>query len=142
MIKEFEIFHGVVFSRLTHKFGQIKINSLVNGDNSSYVINDSIALYIKFSRKRLTPWQFTFSDEHFNSIITLSNQFSKVYIVFVCNDDGICCISLEEFLFNIVNIEENSTKSILISRAKNEQYGVSGTDGKLKYKISDSNICL
>jgi len=142
MIKEFEMFHGIVLSRLTHKFGQIQISSMVNGDNSSYVINGSIAIYIKFSKKRLTPWQFTFTNEHFNKIMVLSNQYPKVYVVFVCNDDGICCISLEEFLINITNIEVNCTKSILISRSKNEQYGVSGTDGKLKYKISDSNICL
>jgi hypothetical protein len=140
MVKEFEIYHGIVFSKLIHKFGEIKVHSLVNNDNSSYVINDSMGIYIKFSKKRLTPWQFTFSSEHYNSIGSLYSQYKKVYIILVCNEDGICCIKYEDFINVISCIDENNSKSILISRVKNEQYSVSGTDGALKHKIPDNNI--
>jgi hypothetical protein len=142
MVKDFEKYHGIALTRFAHSFGEIKINSNINQDNSSYIINDFLGLYIKFSKKRLTPWQFTFNYEHNKCINDLSQICDKGYVVFICNNDGICCITFDEYFKLISNVESELAKSISISRFKNEKYQVSGTDGVLKGKISDSYIEL
>jgi len=140
MIKVFEKYHGSAFSRLINKYGALKITANINQDNSSYIINNCLGIYIKFSTKRLTPWQFTFTEQHHKSIVNLSQLGEDNYLIFVCNDDGLCCITFKEYFNLISDITESLTKSIIITRFKNEKYYVSGSDGELKNKISDSCI--
>lgn len=142
MIKAFEKYHGSVFCRLIHKYGEMKIAANINQDNSSYLINDSLGIYVKFSTKRLTPWQFTFNEQHYKSIINLFKLCDVGYVIFVCNDDGLCCVDFKDYFKLISDLREGQTKSISISRFKNEQYYVSGSDGELKNKISESTISL
>jgi len=142
MIKEFEQFHGVVFSRIIHKFGVLKIASNINSDNSSYLINDVCPLYIKYSKKRLTPWQFTFNSEHYETIKKLEALSENGYVALVCGFDGVCCISFLEFFLLINEIEVGTTKSITISRFKNQKYKVNGTDYRINHKYSDIEMDL
>lgn len=142
MVKDYEKYHGIVFTRFVHNLGEIKISSNINNDNSSYVLNDKIGLYLKLSKKRVTPWQFTFTCEHDSIINELLGGFQKGYVVLVCNNDGICCIKYTEYLQVITTIQQNQSKSISISRMKNEMYQVVGTDGILKYKLPDGYIEL
>lgn len=141
-IKDFEKHHGVVFSRLIHMYEGIKITADINQDNSSYIINDKLGFYIKHSAKRLTPWQFTFKAQHHQSITKLNKLYGNGYVVFVCNSDGICAITFKDYFKLIRDIEDEQIKNISVSRLKNEQYSVSGTDGELEHKIQDNNFQL
>lgn len=142
MVKEFEQYHGIVLSRLAHNSGELKISTDINSDNSSYILNDICGIYIKFSKKRLTPWQFTFNSDHYDSIKKLAEKTDKGYVVFVCGFDGLCCLSFEEFFFIIQNIDFDAAKSVSISRFKNQQYQVNGTDNEIKRKFADSELDL
>lgn len=142
MIKEFEQFHGIALSRLVHRLGEIKISTDVNSDNSSYVLNGTCGLYIKFSKKRLTPWQFTFNSTHYSSIEQLANVTKTGYVIFICGMDGLCCINFEEFFYIVNRIEDGMVKSVSISRYKKQQYHVSGTDNEIKRKFADGEIQL
>lgn len=142
MIKEFEQFHGIAISRLTHKFGEITISTDVNCDNSSYILNGTCGIYIKFSKKRLTPWQFTFNSEHYTSIKQLADRSVKGYVVFVCGMDGLCCLSFEDFFCIVNGIEQGMAKSVSISRFKKQQYQVKGTDNEIKRKFADGEMTL
>jgi len=142
MIKEFEMYHGIVLSKLVHINNNIEISSDVNNDNSSYILNKSCGLYIKFSKKRLTPWTFTFNFEHNNAIESLSSLTTTGYVVFVCGNDGICCVEFQEFFFAIGQMVEGDKKSISISRFKKEQYLVSGSNYEISHKFSNFDIKL
>ncbi|MDD3807317.1 MAG: hypothetical protein PHE86_04680, partial [Candidatus Marinimicrobia bacterium] len=97
MIKEYEFFHGVVFSRIAHSHsGFVKIKAHPTKSNSSYVINDNIGIYVKYSSKRLSPWRFSFKREHQDEILEMKNNFGEVFTIFVCNDDGIVCLDFNE----------------------------------------------
>ena len=52
MIKEFEFYHGVVLSRLIHSGSSITIKTHKTDSNASYILNNSIGLYIKHSKKK------------------------------------------------------------------------------------------
>ncbi len=142
MIKEYEQYHGMALCRLAHKFSGYKISTNVNDDNSSYLINDTFGVYIKYSKKRLTPWTFAFNSEHYKAILKLVNNQQQVFILLVCGMDGICCIDYVEFSQVISSIIDNEIKYVSVSRFKNQQYQVSGTDGEIKHKFADSDMLL
>ncbi len=140
MIKEFEFFHGVVFSKILHfSNGNISIRQYPNSDNASYVIDNDVGIYIKYCSKRLTPWRFSFLKRHQDQILEMKNRFKKVFIILVCNNDGIVTLSFDEMKI-ILDHSHEETEWICISRKKREKYSVSGSDGKLKFKIGANDF--
>jgi len=133
-----DFFHGVVFSRIIdnspnhiEKYG---------GNNSSYIINNKTSIYIKYSRERISPWIFSFAKTHIEEINKVKNGFENIFIVLVCNDNGICCLNYQEFC-TVISVESNDfPKWIKARRQKGEKYAVTGSDGKLTYKIGDSDF--
>lgn len=62
-----------------------------------------------------------------------------IIIVFVCNDDGVVALSYPE-LKQILNEEYKQAEWVSISRKKREMYLVKGSDGKLNFKIGESDF--
>jgi len=137
MIKDFEFYHGAVFARFLNKLdGDIKIKDYHSPSNSSYVINDDIGVYIKYSTKRMSPWRFTFQKEHQDEIENMSESLRSVFIILVCYDDGVVCLSFGE-LKQALDEVHKKTEWISVSRRKREKYEVKGTDGQLRLKIGE-----
>jgi hypothetical protein len=140
MIKEFEKYHGIVFSRLFHdSIKQISIRSFPSKYNSSYIINENIGLYIKYSKKRLSPWRFSFLKEHQDEISEMKKLFSNVFVVFVCHNNGIATLSFNE-LKKVLDEEHEEIEWVAIKRRSREKYTISGSDGKLKFKIGENEF--
>ncbi len=138
-MKDFEFFHGASLVRIIHDNIFDSIKKYTN-NNSSYIINNNIGIYIKYSQKRMSPWTFSFSDIHVDEIKNMEKEFNKVYVVLVCNEDGISCLNFEEFS-TVVSIEnKNFPKWIKASRMRKEKYFISGSDGELKHKIGNSDF--
>ncbi len=140
MLKEFEFFHGVVFSRILHGGkAPVSIKSYPTADNASYVVNDKAGIYIKYSAKRMSPWRFSFQKEHQDEILDMKNKFGEVYTILVCNDDGIVCLSFDE-LKEILDIQHDTVEWISVARGPREKYEIKGHDGKLRLKIGNSDF--
>jgi hypothetical protein len=140
MIKEFEFFHGVVLSRLVHASpNQIEIKSYPTSSNSSYVLNNKIGLFVKYSTRRMSPWSFSFKKAHQEEILLMSKSMELVFILLVCNDDGIVCLNYDEFKL-VLDEHFDESESIRIRRMHREKYSVVGTDGKLRVKIGESDF--
>jgi hypothetical protein len=135
MTKDINFFHGLAIARIVNS-KSIFLNKI---DRSVYSLDDEIYFYIKHSTKRMSPWIFTFLHNQVEKIVSFNNSNNKIYIVLVCNDDGICCLDFKEF--NAVISYKNSLypKWIKVSRKKGEKYFVVGSDGKLKNKIGNSD---
>lgn len=135
MIHNFEFFHGLVFARLLHGTSEtLSIKTYPTEDNASYILNNRIGLYIKYSTKRLTPWTFSFQKYHQDEILVLRNKFDEVYTILVCNEDGLVCLNFEE-LKRILNEVHEEVEWIRVARRPGHEYSVSGKDGDLKFKI-------
>jgi len=140
MIKEFEFFHGLVFARILHGSQRpLSIKPFPSTTNASYVINDKVGIYIKYSSKRMTPWRFTFKKEHQEEIELMKKDLKEVFLLLVCNDDGIVCLSYEE-LKQILDDQHDSIEWISATRHKREMYAVKGSDGKLGFKIGPNDF--
>ena len=135
-MKKSNFFYGLAIIRITERT-PIFLEKI---DKSIYCINNKIYLYIKYSTKRLSPWQFTFEKQHSEKIASIHNSDNKkIYVILVCNDDGICCLDFDEFK-TIVSPKSNLyPKWIKVYRKKGEKYSVAGSDGILPHKIGDSD---
>jgi len=140
MIKEFEFFHGLVFARILHGTQRpLSIKPFQSVSNASYVVNDKIGIYIKYSSKRMTPWRFTFRREHQEEIDLMKSQFSNVFLLLVCNDDGIVCLSYSE-LKKLLDNQLDPIEWISATRHKRQMYAVKGSNGELDFKIGQNDF--
>lgn len=135
MIDEYEFYHGAVLRDLIVNCGravQIKVDD-TDGRVDSFVVDDKVAIHVKHSAKRMTPWQFTFSRQNIEELIKLDSRYHAVFICLVCSDDGVVTITPEEFL-QISGPAKSETYWIRLHRSKNKMYSVSGNGGELSNK--------
>jgi hypothetical protein len=138
-MKNFEFFHGAAVIKIVHS-GHFKKVESFGKSNSSYLLDEKIGLYIKYSSKRIPPWSFTFDNEHVSEVKEMFSLLGNIFIALVCNVDGICCLDWQEFN-TIISIDSKiHPKWIRTIRKKNEKYSVYGIDGNLKHKIGNSDF--
>jgi hypothetical protein len=134
MIRGFESYHGTVLARLVHSAdGTQSIGIFPGLSNASYILNEKIGLYIKYSAKRMSPWQFTFKREHQIEIETMRSMLN-VFVVLVCNDDGIVCLSYEESK-SLIGDQAGLVGWITATRRARQMYGIKGSSGSLETKV-------
>jgi hypothetical protein len=140
MIKDFEFFHGLVFARILHATQRtLSLRPFHSVSNAAYVINDTIGIYIKYSSKRLTPWRFTFKSEHQKEIDLLKANLKDVFLLLVCNDDGVVCLNYSE-LRMLLDCQHDPIEWISATRHKREMYSVKGSNGELGCKIGQNEF--
>ena len=138
-MQNFEFFHGAAIIRIIRS-NHFKIIETFSRSNSAYIINEKIGVFIKYSQKRMAPWVFTFDKDHVIEIKEIFELLENVFIVLVCNNDGICCINWKEFCTLISTDSNNYPKWIKVTRRKNEKYSIFSIDGKLKHKVGNSDF--
>ncbi len=140
MIKEFEFFHGLVFARILHGTQRpLSIKPFQGGSNAAYVLNEKIGIYIKYSGGRMTPWRFSFKREHQLEIEQMKKGLKEVFLLLVCNDDGVVCLNYSE-LKQILDDQHDAIEWISATRHKREMYAVKGSDGKLGFKVGPNDF--
>ena len=143
MIKEFETYHGVVFARLFNALSTpICAASYPSSSNASYFLRngDRVAgVYIKHSSKRLSPWRFTFLQEHQDEIYKMKAEFGEVFIVLVCGKNGIVVLNYAELKF-ILDHNYDPAEWVSVARGKRQMYTVKGKDGALDCRVGEADF--
>ncbi|MGD1078940.1 MAG: hypothetical protein ABR881_11530 [Candidatus Sulfotelmatobacter sp.] len=135
MINEFEFYHGVTFARMLHSVQrELAIKPYSASDNAAYVVDGSIGVYIKYSSKRLSPWRFSFQQRHRDAIVEMKTNLGDVFVLLVCNDDGVVILTFDEFK-QVLNEAQERTEWISATRNRREMYSIKGSDGKLGFKV-------
>jgi hypothetical protein len=86
------------------------------------------SVLFKYSTRVKTPWQFTVTREQFEALRGRAPAlpYSRRYFALVCHMDGVCLISLDEFL-EIVSVRRQDVQwGLSVSRPQSAQYRVSG----------------
>ncbi len=139
MNKEFEFYHGVVFTKLLHQANlDFNLKLYSETSNASYVINNQIGLYIKHSTKRITPWTFNMQTEHKEEFNKMIENLKDVFLVLVCGDDGIVTLRSND-LWTIIN-KDIQGEWISIARTPRKEYSVKGPKGVLDHKVGKSDF--
>ena len=135
MISEFEFFHGVVFARMLHTTQrQLSIKPYSTSDNAAYVVDYTKGIYIKYSSKRLSPWRFSFQKRHQEKILEMKKDIGAVFILLVCNDDGVVVLTFDEFT-QILSEDLETVEWISATRNRRQMYSIKGSDGRLSFKV-------
>jgi hypothetical protein len=135
MINEFEFYHGVAFAKMLHTTQrELTIRAYSARDNAAYVVDGSMGVYIKYSSKRLSPWRFSFQRRHRDRINEMNDKLSQVFLLLVCNDDGVVVLTFDEFK-QILNETRGETEWISAARNRRQMYSIKGSDGKLSFKV-------
>ena len=135
----FEFYHGAVLAKLLYKGTELKIKAFPSDGNCTFSINNKIGLYIKYSKKRMTPWVFTFKKKHQEEFQILSELHKKTFLALVCGDDVIACLEYDQFK-KIFHTNVDDFEWIKAHRFRRESYEISAKDGKLKGKISQNSF--
>jgi len=136
---EFNSYHGIALCRIVHDDRVNSIKLYPTPSNSSYMINEEIGIFIKYSTNRMTPWRFTFKREHRVELHEMYVLLKAVFVVLVCRDDGIACLNYRELVAVLGEIKE-ATQWLAVARNPREKYRISGSHGGLKHKIADSQF--
>lgn len=140
MLKDFEFYHGVVFTKILHNIQKpVCIRSYKMSDNASYVINDKTGIYIKHSSKRLSPWSFSFHKRHQEKILEIKKNIGEVFLLLVCHKDGIVVLSFNE-LKRILDDTHEEVEWISVVRGKREMYAIKGSNGELEFKVGRNDF--
>ena len=158
MIDEKEQLHGVAISSLLLALSKDEkyLSLIIDEENSSEYtlkikknINKglfkknkeflNIGLYVKLSKKRRTPWTYTFVKKHQEDVDNCFKKNNNLFIILVNSNDGICCLDYKEFR-NILDYNHEESEGIRVSRKLKQSYRLSGRDGKLKYTIAPSSF--
>lgn len=140
MIKEYEFYHGVVFTKLIHGIDEVScIRSYSKTSNAAYIINNDIGLYIKHSTKRMSPWGFSFLKAHQDELLEMTQNLKAVFVILVCGDDGIVTLPFND-LKQILDDEHGDIEWISASRTPRKEYTVKGSDGSLGRKVGKSDF--
>lgn len=132
MIPEFEYYHGVALrSLIVAAEGPVRIEKHDEfGRVNSYLLNGHLAVHVKHSSKRLTPWSFSLTKEHLGELLSMLKRGKEVWVLFVCGQDGIVALSMDE-LVSITEARPGGVASIRIDRNRNQMYRVHGNMGQL-----------
>jgi hypothetical protein len=134
-INDYELFNGAVLNKLIRKGKPVKIDIFPSSSNNAFTVNDKVGLYIKYSKKLVSPWRFSFIKEHQDEFKIMTDLCKKSFLILVCNKDGIVCIN-NTTLKTILDDNYEDVEWISASRLKRESYAIKGSDGKLKFKIN------
>ena len=136
MINEFEFFHGAALVSISQASKKPVVIESLHGlyENSAYILNNSIGLYIKHSKKRLSPWIFTFHKKHQDTIKELNDIYGNAVLLLVCNSDGIVGLDFQD-LKKVLDYEHTDIEWIRVDRTKGKLYKVTGSDGALEFKV-------
>lgn len=135
MIHEYEFFHGAALMGLLGSSQEpMQVLAVPGFENSAYSINGRVGVYIKYSKKRLSPWTFTFTPKHQSTVQKLYESYGEVFILLVCNDDGVVGFNYSELRI-ILDDQFIGAEWIRVSRTKRKMYQVSGSDGRLSFKV-------
>ena len=140
MIKQVELYHGAVLARLVRGRASrgVTIRAYEAG-RSGYILNESIGLYVKYSANRMTPWSFSFSSEHQEEISNLKSGCTAFFVVLVCGEDGIACLSQLEYRA-LLDDQFESTGWIRASRRAREKYLLTGSEAHRKFRVGDNEF--
>lgn len=133
MIPDSARYHGIALREIIMAAGHPLVVTAINGGTRGDCFQvDGAVVYIKYSKKRLSPWQFTFTQDQLSDLAALERATDGLWTVLVCGRDGVLCISASE-LDRVLGPQHVGTGALRVSRSRNSQYRISGPGTQRPY---------
>jgi hypothetical protein len=132
LIKRQEFYEGAALYQL------LKTNAVehVAYAHPFFILNEKIALLLKYSTRKDSPWNFAFTANELEELRHDQKPFNY-FMGLVCGSDGVVALFLEQIRQLVVH--EGKAARIGCYRKDDQQYEIRGPLGVLDRKISRSN---
>ncbi|MDE2383483.1 MAG: hypothetical protein KGO53_02595 [Alphaproteobacteria bacterium] len=101
-----------------------------------FILNDRLALLLKYSTSKDSPWNFVFSQAELSELNNTDSHFDY-YAALICGSDGV--VALTKWQVGTLIGETSAASRIGCYRKHDHHYLVKGPNGPLDRKISRSN---
>jgi hypothetical protein len=137
MIREYQFYHGALLHEIVVEAGcEIRIVLRdFHGRPDAYLINGKVGVLIKHSKARLTPWVFTFSEDHLLELQKLREVAKVCFVVLVCDEDGFVAVR-DADLIGILAADRSTSVSVRVDRAPRKMYRISSSGNALDRKVA------
>ena len=129
MINKHKFYHGAAIVRLLE---DERCKALRKKGSLGYICNEKVFLFVKYTTKARTPWQFTFDQEDVDRANRMAAEYGRAVCVFVCGGDGVCAVSWEE----VQQVINNTAGRVAVARKHNKQHSVWGGADQLEHKVA------
>jgi hypothetical protein len=126
---EFERYYATVFTSLFEEVSDVRIKKISDND-SAYILNDSLGLYIKHSTARISPWSYSFRTNDFAVIDQMGIDTREIAFGLVCGFQGVCLISSDD-LRVAGGFFQGDPLRVTVRTMRGGSWKVSGTAGDL-----------
>jgi len=100
-----------------------------------FLINNEVAIHLKYATRVHSPWSFTFLAEE-QRLMQKWAGANRLVIGLVCASDGIATLSYEDYA--VIASVRDTALHVGCRRRHGEFYEVGGPDGQLPRKVSPS----
>lgn len=141
-IKEFEYYHGAVLTKILRKDIPTSLKLVETNKDSwcTYIINDAVALYLRYRSPRKTNnhlcWSFSFDQKQLKEIRKYLGKNFDLKFSLICTkgvyeeyNSEICLIDREQFL-SIADINSITDQRINVYLKNGESFRVDGTKSR------------
>jgi hypothetical protein len=126
---EFERYYGTVFTSLFEEVSDVRIKKISDND-SAYILNNSLGLYIKHATARISPWSYSFRTNDFAVIDQMGIDTKEIAFGLVCGFQGVCLISSDD-LRVAGGVFQGDPLRVTVRTMRGGSWKVSGTAGDL-----------
>src|SRR5207248_497161 len=145
-----ELLHGAALLRLLDAGVQVSVCKAADVHSSAYVVEAGerrVALLLKYSTKKKSPWQFTFTEGEAAALAALAESYPdhERLLLLVCHLDGVCCLPHDRLGELIEDPLAPAGQAISVSRTEGTSYRITGP-GRLRMRgtipVSDWPRCV
>ncbi len=130
-IRKQEFYEGAALHKLARGGGIVNIRY----EPPFFVVNNGLALHLKYSTKGRSPWAFTFTAGE-QSLLRGRGARSALIIGLICGSDGIASITYNDY--KVIAQQRASSIHLSCYRQHGQHYTVAGPNGEVEKKISPS----
>jgi hypothetical protein len=140
LIRRVEQLHGSVLARLLRSDRDVGITVRRHPScRLAYILDERVALYVKYATDRMSPWAFNFGLEYQVDVSELQDQFDEVFVALVCGTDGIACLTTSEYS-HLLDQDPKDGEWIKVTRRAREKYSVTASDERRVRKVADKDF--
>jgi hypothetical protein len=138
VIRDQELLHGAAMIRLLDAGEPVTVCRAADIHPSAYMVEAGdrcVALLLKLSTKKKSPWQFTFTEGESAALAALAEAYPdhERLLVFVCHTDGVCCLPHDRLGELIEDQFAPAGQAISVARAERKSYRITGP-GRLRLR--------
>lgn len=152
-IKDFHFYHGAVLTKILRLDMPTSLKLVETSENSwcTYTINDSVALYMKYSKgrecKKHIRYVFSFEPKHLGEIKGYIDKGIQIKLALICinknekSSSEICLID-EDKVLNLIDLDSITNQIINVYLEKGKSFRVDGTrtESKKEFIINRNAI--